>query len=136
MSCLHSEDTMGRIKTKQGGWEKLFAILAPPLDGSPEAHSLEMVPPTDQTTSMDKLRLILQEIGESRTAMETQLGTLSADISIIRDEHRQLADRVHTTEKTLDTLEPRLNDKVSITLQLRKQVERLQDRAEDAEGRA
>ncbi|KAJ1174084.1 hypothetical protein NDU88_005907 [Pleurodeles waltl] len=68
--------------------------------------------------------------------METELSTLAADINIIREEHRKLPDWVYTTEKTLATLEPSLDKQVSITAQLCKQVELLQDRVEDAAGRA
>ncbi|KAJ1213688.1 hypothetical protein NDU88_001320 [Pleurodeles waltl] len=125
---------MGCTKTKLPGRAKLFTTFTPPLDSSSATRPSEVAPPTDQTTPMDKMDLILQEIRESRAAMETQLGTLAADISIIRDEHHKLADRVHTTEKTLATLEPSMDEQVSITGQLRKQVELLKDRAEDTKG--
>ncbi|KAJ1116034.1 hypothetical protein NDU88_004253 [Pleurodeles waltl] len=68
--------------------------------------------------------------------METQLGILAADVSIIRDEHCNLVDRVQTTEKTMATLEPGLAEQTSVMTQLCKQVELLQECVEDAEGRA
>ncbi|KAJ1202341.1 hypothetical protein NDU88_006141 [Pleurodeles waltl] len=122
----YREDNMERRETKLPGRDKIFTTFTPPLDGSSATRPLKLVPPGDQTTPMGKLDLILQEIRESRAAMETQLGTLAADISIIRDEHHKLTDRVHTTEKTLVTIEPSLDEQVSIMVQLHKQVELLQ----------
>ncbi|KAJ1217088.1 hypothetical protein NDU88_004683 [Pleurodeles waltl] len=113
---------MGCTNIKLPGRDKLFNTYTPRLDCYSAARPSEVVLPTDQTPPMDKLDLILQEIRESKAAMETHLGTLAADINIIADEHCKLADRVHTTEKTLATLEPGLEEQVSITLQLRKQV--------------
>ncbi|KAJ1182177.1 hypothetical protein NDU88_007371 [Pleurodeles waltl] len=68
--------------------------------------------------------------------MEQQLGTITTDISLLKDKLHKLADRVRITEKTLTALEPGLADQTSIVSQLRRQVEQLQDHAEDTAGRA
>ncbi|KAJ1082768.1 hypothetical protein NDU88_002933 [Pleurodeles waltl] len=136
MSSRFRDDTMGRTINKLPGRDKLPHSYTPLSDGSSTAQPSEVIPPTEKTTPVDKLDLILQEIRESKATMEIQRVTLAADISIIRDEHYKLTDRVQTTENTLATLEPGLAEQTSIMTQLCKQVEHLQEHVEDAEGRA
>ncbi|KAJ1192189.1 hypothetical protein NDU88_001501 [Pleurodeles waltl] len=93
-----------------------------------------MIPPTNQTTPEDKLDHILQEICDSRASVELQLGTLIININIIRDDLCKLSGRVQTMEKMLTTLVLGLAEQATMLSQLRRQVEQLQERAEDAEG--
>ncbi|KAJ1154353.1 hypothetical protein NDU88_007105 [Pleurodeles waltl] len=81
--------------------------------------------------SGDKQDLILQEIWDSRVIMEQKLGAITTDLNLLKDEQHKLADRVKSTEPALATLLPAQTDHDSMLIQLRKQVEQLQDRAEE-----
>ncbi|KAJ1175648.1 hypothetical protein NDU88_000935 [Pleurodeles waltl] len=127
---------MGCTRTKTPGRHKIPYPQTPSSECSSKALSTDLIPPTDQTTLEDKLNLIQQEICDSRAAVELQLGTLTTDINIIRDDHCILSDRVQTMKKTLATLLPGQPEKATMVSQLRRQVKQLQELAEDAEGHA
>ncbi|KAJ1093400.1 hypothetical protein NDU88_006501 [Pleurodeles waltl] len=56
-------------------------------------------PPTDG--SMDKLDVILQEIRESRQAIEQKLGSFTSELSILKDDNKKLADRLKQMESNV-----------------------------------
>ncbi|KAJ1159119.1 hypothetical protein NDU88_011789 [Pleurodeles waltl] len=97
---------------------------------------MSCVPPTDNAPPQDKLDLILQQIVESRLAIEQQMGAPITDVSFLKDEHCKLAGRVKTNETTLAVLECTNEVHATKINNLTRQVELLQERAEDDEGRA
>ncbi|KAJ1214777.1 hypothetical protein NDU88_002390 [Pleurodeles waltl] len=84
-------------------------------------------------TFLDKLDLILQEIQDSRTAIEKRLGAITTNISFLKDDQCKLVDRV---KMTLSTLSPGHGERSAQIAQLQQPVDQLQDPAEDKEERA
>lgn len=80
--------------------------------------------------------MILKEIRDSRSALEPQLSTISVDINLLKDDHRKFAYKVKITEQTVETIVPQVNNHDEELSQMRQQIESLQARADDAEGRA
>ncbi|KAJ1191718.1 hypothetical protein NDU88_001034 [Pleurodeles waltl] len=65
----------------------------------------DCVPPTNPAPP-DKLNLILQEIRESWTAIDHLINSIASDLSILRDDHKKMADKVNAAEGTLSKLIP------------------------------
>ncbi|KAJ1197017.1 hypothetical protein NDU88_000880 [Pleurodeles waltl] len=64
------------------------------------------IPPTCLAPLADKLDLTLQEIRESRMAVEHRIDSIALDLGILRDDHKKLADKVSAVEGTLTELVP------------------------------
>ncbi|KAJ1154305.1 hypothetical protein NDU88_007058 [Pleurodeles waltl] len=94
------------------------------------------VPPTPADPPMDKLDVILKDIRVSRLAIEQRLGSITTELSILKDDHRKLVDRVKRRESDVAALVPGQKDSESVIQKLQKQVETLQERIGDAKGRS
>lgn len=68
--------------------------------------------------------------------MEEQLGTITTDISLIRDYHRKLADRVKEGEKTLADLQPAISTQWKSLQVAHDRLAALEERLDDLEGRS
>ncbi|KAJ1092833.1 hypothetical protein NDU88_005943 [Pleurodeles waltl] len=84
----------------------------------------------------DKLDLILQEIKDSRQAIENRLGSITAELSILRDDQNRLSGRIQKTESNIAEILPTHTENRTAIELLQQQVQALQKRAEDAEGRS
>ncbi|KAJ1081172.1 hypothetical protein NDU88_001355 [Pleurodeles waltl] len=124
---------MGRNKTKTSRMEEYEQLCSPPSEHSPSSTPPEYIPPTRVEKSGDKLDLILCEIRDSREIMERKLGAITTDHNLLKNDQHKLVDRFKSVEHTLATLALAQADHDSMLKQMRKLVELLQDRAEDAE---
>ncbi|KAJ1195760.1 hypothetical protein NDU88_005028 [Pleurodeles waltl] len=85
------------------------------------------------STQMEK---VLQAILDTKTSLEGKIDTVVAEVNILRMEHRKLANRVTTTETTLNTAQPDIAD-MKLRLQHQKsEILRLHKCADEAEGRS
>ncbi|KAJ1126923.1 hypothetical protein NDU88_005329 [Pleurodeles waltl] len=123
---------MGRTKTKSGSPGPQAHSCPSPLESSLARTPENCIPTMDQRPQAGKLDLILQ-IRESSLVIEHRLGVITTVISIFKDEHRKLAEKVKTNEAVIDVLLPA---KLEHTKQMNKltRVEILQKRAKDAEA--
>ncbi|KAJ1165689.1 hypothetical protein NDU88_006106 [Pleurodeles waltl] len=113
---------MGRTKGKHSeDMEKL----------TPE-DPVQTTPPGDQT---DKLDIILQEIRDSRQAIEKKLGSIMIELNILKDDQKKLSDRMKQTESNVAEILPTHKENKDAIEHLQQQVKALQERVEDAEGR-
>ncbi|KAJ1114861.1 hypothetical protein NDU88_003091 [Pleurodeles waltl] len=104
---------------------------------APQLLSLKSIfPPTIFNSPPDNLDIILQEIWDSRSAIEYHIDLLSADLGLLRDDHCKLSDKVKTSETTLSALTSQEELQSATINELLKQLTTLQDRAEDVEGPA
>ncbi|KAJ1187167.1 hypothetical protein NDU88_003946 [Pleurodeles waltl] len=93
--------------------------------------------PTPQVKeNMDKLDTILQEIRDSRQAIENRLDMITTDMNIMKDDQAKLSYRLKQTESTVADILPTHNDNKNAIAKLQQQMEALQERIEDAEGRS
>ncbi|KAJ1084298.1 hypothetical protein NDU88_004450 [Pleurodeles waltl] len=93
--------------------------------------------PTPQgKENMDKLDTILKEIRDSRQAIENRLDMITTDMNIMKDDQAKLSDRLKQTESTVADILPTHNDNKNAIVKLQQQMEDLQERIEDAEGRS
>ncbi|KAJ1190971.1 hypothetical protein NDU88_000288 [Pleurodeles waltl] len=81
------------------------------------------------------LQDVMQAITASRTALEEKIDSLASDFSVLRDDHRRLAERVTSAEKQLKELGPEIEGASKISRQMEKIIKDLELRAEDAENR-
>ena len=90
-------------KPKQRGNPQDPAVTRPGVSG-PAVHGsqLDALPPALQLT-LDK---ILQAITDTRDTLQLQIGTVSTELGLPRADHRNLVDRVKTTEDAVDILKP------------------------------
>ncbi|KAJ1188654.1 hypothetical protein NDU88_005413 [Pleurodeles waltl] len=63
-------------------------------------------PPTNHMPQADKFDLILQEIRNSRAAIEQRKGAIAVDLGILRDDHMKLAEKVRLAGRTPADLAP------------------------------
>ncbi|KAJ1169263.1 hypothetical protein NDU88_001169 [Pleurodeles waltl] len=114
---------MGRTKRKQ-------------MEGgdlpTPEDHGL-LRPAKD---SVDKLDIILQEIKDSRQAIENRLSSITIELNILKNDQANLSERIKHTESDITEILPTHNTYKTTIAKLQQQVEVLQERVEDAEGRS
>ncbi|KAJ1174970.1 hypothetical protein NDU88_000261 [Pleurodeles waltl] len=64
------------------------------------------------------LQDVLQAITASRVALEGKIDALAMDLTVLRDDHRRLAEKVSTTDKQLKELLPEVKDATKSTKQL------------------
>lgn len=93
---------MGRKRTATGP--------APPgttQDTTAGAKSLPKDAMTPQELSLsEKMDKVLAAIEHSRVSIEERLGSITTDITLIRDDHRKLAEKVSEGEKALISMQP------------------------------
>lgn len=99
------------------------------------SNEMEVVPPTLPTTQVDKLDLILAELRSTCTALEAQIGTISIGLDLLKADHKNLAEKVKSHRLALDDLVQQTEHTTCLE-QMQKQINGLQERADDAEGRA
>lgn len=58
-----------------------------------------------ELTLSEKIDKLLAAIEHSRVSMEERLGNITTDISLLRDDHRKLADKVSDWEKIIATMQ-------------------------------
>ncbi|KAJ1153565.1 hypothetical protein NDU88_006324 [Pleurodeles waltl] len=86
--------------------------------------------------NMDKLDTILKKIRDYRQAIENRLGMITMEINIMKDDQTKLSDRLKQTESTVAEILLTHNDNKNDFERLQQQMEILQERVEDAEGRS
>ncbi|KAJ1172050.1 hypothetical protein NDU88_003902 [Pleurodeles waltl] len=93
-------------------------------------------PAATMDVPMDKLNVILQEIRESRVMIEQRLGSTTIELSILKDDQKKITDRLKQTETYVASILPDPKEHKTAIEHLQHQVEALQERVEDAEGRS
>ncbi|KAJ1135409.1 hypothetical protein NDU88_001849 [Pleurodeles waltl] len=79
-----------------------------------------------QVTTLDT---VLLAIKESRKAIERKIDNLTIDLSLLRDDHRKLAERVGTNEKTITLVTTMQKTTSSELMDLTSRVKTLETRA-------
>ena len=79
---------------------------------------------------------ILTAIRESKEALEAKIGAVQEETGLLRADHTKLAERVSETESCLTSLRPTVTEVQQQMREMRAELHRLRDRAEDAEGRS
>ncbi|KAJ1139587.1 hypothetical protein NDU88_005956 [Pleurodeles waltl] len=92
------------IKQKEGTTAETMADLG----GTKSTHPVEK-------TGDPTLQGVLQAITVSREALEGKLDALATDLTILRDDHCRLAEKVYTTEKQVKEFLPEIKDTSKIT---------------------
>ncbi|XP_069089292.1 uncharacterized protein [Pleurodeles waltl] len=121
---------MGKPKKRDGQDQE-----EPTADKTPgqPLHSASLSTTTQQETTLDT---ILQAIRESREALKQKIDNLTVDLSLLRDDHRKLTERVGATEKTLNAVTSTQKTLTLETSDLISRIKTLESRAEDAENRS
>lgn len=86
--------------------------------------------PPDLSIS-DKLDRVLAAIELSRVSMEERLGTLTTDISLIRDNHRKLANRVNEGGKLIADLQPTVKQQQTTIRNVLTRLSTMEERLDD-----
>ena len=84
----------------------------------------------------DMFKKILQAIQDSKIALETKIGEVQIETTLLRADHTKLTERVSESEATLASLGPTV---VTVQKQLGEvqiELQNLRARAKDAEGRS
>ncbi|KAJ1096536.1 hypothetical protein NDU88_001672 [Pleurodeles waltl] len=85
-----------------------------------------------QNTSPGEKRLdptlqdILQAITASRVALEGKIDALATDLTVLRDDHRRLAEKVATADRQMEELRPEIKDTVKMAQQMEKRIRDLE----------
>lgn len=124
-----------RARTGTGG------IQAPPTPSKPKADKMAKQGLTDQASS--KLDAVLaavekleETINQTRTSLESKIDKVAIDLTHLRADHRKLADRTATLETTIADIKPQVVQTDKRVQKLLNRVEFLEERTEDAKGRA
>ncbi|KAJ1204659.1 hypothetical protein NDU88_000099 [Pleurodeles waltl] len=75
----------------------------------------------------DKLDVILQEIKDSRQATEKKLGSITIELSVLKDDQKTLSDRMKQTESNVAEILPTHKENKNAIEHLQQQVEALQE---------
>ncbi|KAJ1130319.1 hypothetical protein NDU88_008672 [Pleurodeles waltl] len=94
------------------------------------------IPTSQAKENMDKLDTVLKEIRDSRQAIENRLDMITTDMNIMKDDQAKLSDRLKQTESTVADILPTHYYNKNAIVKLQQQMETLQERIEDAEGRS
>ena len=84
----------------------------------------------------DKLDQILAAIAMSREALEQQIAGVSSGLSLLRDDHKKLAEKVHQHGKEIAIIHPSIQQLTDQVQDLTERMRQVEGRAEDAEGRS
>ncbi|KAJ1203287.1 hypothetical protein NDU88_007075 [Pleurodeles waltl] len=122
---------MGRIGRKRD-MEQRSGTCAEEMTDRPGPKNTS---PEDQSGD-PTLQDVLRAITASRVALEGKIYALVTDLTVLRDDHRRLAEKVATTDRQLKELLPEVNDTTTKTQEMEKQIRDLEFRAEDAENRS
>lgn len=127
---------MGRTKAKQPD-PSMQRESGPDssTDHNGEAD-LEMIAPTQQEGLPDKLDIILQEIRDTRKALEIQIGTLSTGLNLLRADHGKLNEKVQANKLALQDLIPQQTEHSIKRENIQRTLAELQNRIDEAEGRS
>ena len=106
-----------------------------------DPSSTMQLPATDESTpiaphpSEDKLDRILAAVEHTRECLESKIDTVAANLSLLRDDHKKLSERVTATERSLSEFQPTSKELQSQLHELTDRVRFLEGRVEDAQGR-
>lgn len=124
--CLHWNPIMGKDKDpkppRQDKMDQFTKTITPQNEGRPGARS-------DTDT-------LLQAINASKSALERQIGAVGTEVSLLRQELRNLADRVKETETQLGETEDSVHELQKDMKELQSSHKDLLWRVDDAENRA
>ncbi|KAJ1204399.1 hypothetical protein NDU88_008177 [Pleurodeles waltl] len=80
---------------------------------------MQATPPGDQA---DKLDIILQEIRDSRQAIEKKLGSITIELNILKDDQKKLSDRLKQAESNVAEILPTHNENKNAIERLQQQI--------------
>ncbi|KAJ1170946.1 hypothetical protein NDU88_002817 [Pleurodeles waltl] len=63
---------------------------------------------------------VLRAITASRVALEGKIDALATELTVLRDDHRRLAEKIATTDRQLKELLPEVKDTTTKTQQMEK----------------
>ncbi|KAJ1217796.1 hypothetical protein NDU88_005384 [Pleurodeles waltl] len=94
---------------------------------------------TNRTHPMEKtgdptLQEFLQAITASHDVLEGKIDALATDLTILRDDHHHLGEKVATAEKQIEEILPSVSEAAKTIRKMQKQIHDLELRAEDAEN--
>ncbi|KAJ1088931.1 hypothetical protein NDU88_002085 [Pleurodeles waltl] len=104
-------------------------------DGKDVPTSGDQEPAVTIDVPIDKLDVILQKIRESRVATKQRLGSITMELNILKDDQKKITDRLKQTPTNVASILPDHKEHTTAIEHLQHQVEALQERVEDAEGR-
>ena len=107
----------------------MFSSVAAPLEPMKQLETTL----NGHTAMFEK---ILTAIRESKEVLEAKIGTLQEETGLLRADHTKLSERVTETESCLSSLRPTVVEVQQHVKEMRAEMHRLRDRAEDAEGRS
>ena len=124
------DQTMGRTSTR--------TATAPPrpLTGEIKEQSTTTTAMDLPAAREDKLDQILAAIATSREVLEQQIAGVSSSLSLLRDDHKKLADKVQHHEKEIAQIHPSVKQLTEQIQDLTARMRQVEGRAEDAEGRS
>ncbi|KAJ1207456.1 hypothetical protein NDU88_002847 [Pleurodeles waltl] len=106
-----------------------------PAKAFPEQEDLTKLTPGEEKEKEEPtLQGVMQAITASRVALEGKIDALATDLTVPRDDHRRLAEKVNTTDMQLEELRPEIKDNSKLTHQMEKLIRELELRAEDAKS--
>ncbi|KAJ1129925.1 hypothetical protein NDU88_008285 [Pleurodeles waltl] len=93
----------------------------------PEQEVVRKSPSEDERTPKEPtLNDVMQAITASRTALEEKIDSLASDFSVLRDDHRRLAERVTSAKKQLKELGPEIQGTSKRLRQMEKRIKDLE----------
>ncbi|KAJ1164655.1 hypothetical protein NDU88_005089 [Pleurodeles waltl] len=132
-ACNRSEGSQHNDgQGEKTGWPREGGVGGARLEVG-TAGSAELNRDLTRETNLDS---ILQIVQSSREALESKIDTLTVDLTLLREDHRQLTDRVVTNEKSLEQLAPNCQKLTKNMSESTSRIKTLETRAEDAENRA
>ena len=122
---------MGKTKLKENPTSTL-AMRTATSSMLPDEGVEGGLPPALQMT-LDK---ILLAITDTKTALQTQIGTVATELGLLRADHQKLNEKVKVTESSLEEIKPE-HDTLQLQVRaLTARVQVLENREEDAEVRS
>ncbi|KAJ1191009.1 hypothetical protein NDU88_000326 [Pleurodeles waltl] len=68
------------------------------------------------------LQDVLQAVTASRGALEGKIDALATDLTVLRDDHRRLAEKVATADRQMEELWPEFKDTTKMAQQMEKRI--------------